>query len=827
MASSAALAPPSEPIHATPSPASSSRRPAPVPSFAAAFGAASDSEYDGPRPPKSGNSTASVESTGPLTPNEVPPLARSSYPLNKHPQMPRDSSTSRLKRADFAVPQIPPFKGSAAPPDEGAGSAASSSSRPSASAPPPSASVSVLSRSDSGAARRVSHPSVFSFPAPAPPNPRPSSSTTTGLGIEGVGVGAAGAKEALVIEGLGEPPAPVDGSGGKEGRRGSLKRVLISDEEDELASVREAAAPAVQAGSAAGGDAGEGDPLLPLPLQQPPSQPALAHRDSASSLRRAGSSSPQQGRDSPPSSSNKRQRIVHSPLQSLADTASNILATTSATPTPSVLASQPAHPPAGSAPQLRRRDSATISAVPSPLSARRGSVIAVASEDGRTSGSGLAKRRGHRPPAVTTAGPTPHTTLSAHPRASLSAAPGHTFIDSFGTLRSAPIEIPSVLVGSPMEATFAAQAARERDMRASLPGGPSSARETAPAPRRQSGGTAGGAQPQPPLVSSSTYYIRPSQPFGPGAGFSSQGSSSQQRPPSQGGMSPRSSAASKDRERLAAPSAQGPPPPRLPPMRTSAPNGTYSLPPSARGGGGPHSSGPTYHHSGPLYPPPHSASGSFHYGPPSPLPPLSASVAAPGAPTAPSPSFSALPPHSAGLVAPAHPSAAAAGAASSGSSKQAFMSLFSTFYDSLSDSRILTSSLDSQLHRAAQLLHTLQQAEATFEGALSDVRRDADARFRAIEDRVARLEAGARRGSGSSAAGMPPAARSSGALEERLERLERLLAEREADGPTDGSGGPRRPSDGTASTTSSGAVADTEAGGPASEARDDEMDASA
>ncbi|GJN94521.1 hypothetical protein Rhopal_007604-T1 [Rhodotorula paludigena] len=773
MSSSAALAPSSEPIHAIPSPASSSRRPAPLPSFAAAFGAASDNEYDGPRPPKSGNSTASVESTGPLTPNEVLPPARSSYPLNKHSHMPQDSSTSKLKRADFAVPQIPPFKGSAAPPEGGAASAASSSSRPSASAPPPSA----------GAARRVSHPSVFSFPAPAPLNPRPSSSTTTGLGIEGVGVGAAGAKEALVIEGLGEPPAPADGSGGKEGRRGSLKRVLISDEEDELATQEETP--------------------------------------------EKGSSSPQQGRDSPPSSSNKRQRIVHSPLQSLADTASNILATTNATPTPSVLASQPAHPPAGSAPQLRRRDSATISAVPSSLSARRGSAIAVVSEDGRTSGSGLAKRRGHRPPAVTTAGPTPHTTLSAHPRASLSAAPGHTFIDSFGTLRSAPIEIPSVLVGSPMEATFAAQAAREREMRASLPGGPSSARETAPAPRRQSGGTAGGAQPQPPLVSSSTYYIRPSQPFGPGAGFSSQGSSSQQRPPSQGGMSPRSSAASKDRERLAAPSAQGPPPPRLPPMRTSAPNGTYSLPPSARGGGGPHSSGPTYHPSGPPYPPPHSASGSFHYGPPSPLPPLSASVAAPGAPTAPSPSFSALPPHSAGLVAPAHPSAVAAGAASSGSSKQAFMSLFSTFYDSLSDSRILTSSLDSQLHRAAQLLHTLQQAEATFEGALSDVRRDADARFRAIEDRVARLEAGARRDSGSSAAAMPPATRRSGALEERLERLERLLAEREADGPTDGSGGPRRPSDGTASTTSSGAVADTEAGGPSSEARDDEMDASA
>lgn len=155
------------------------------------------------------------------------------------------------------------------------------------------------------------------------------------------------------------------------------------------------------------------------------------------------------------------------------------------------------------------------------------------------------------------------------------------------------------------------------------------------------------------------------------------------------------------------------------------------------------------------------------------------------------------------------------------------MSLFSTFYDSLSDSRILTSLLDSQLHRAAQLLHTLQQAEATFEGALSDVRRDADARFRAIEDRIARLEAGAMRDSGSSAAGVPPAARSSVALEERLKRLERLLAEREADGPMDGSGGPRRPSDGTASTTSSGAVADTEAGGPASEARDDEMDASA
>lgn len=77
--------------------------------------------------------------------------------------------------------------------------------------------------------------------------------------------------------------------------------------------------------------------------------------------------------------------------------------------------------------------------------------------------------------------------------------------------------------------------------------------------------------------------------------------------------------------------------------------------------------------------------------------------------------------------------------------KAAFLSLFETFYDSLGDSRVLSSNLDDQLRRSAVLLTTLQQSTATFE-TLLDKRLDDMARghtrdLQVLERRLERIEA--------------------------------------------------------------------------------------
>ena len=577
---------------------------------------------------------------------------------------------------------------------------------------------------------------------------------------------------------------------------------------------------------------------FPHPLRPPLPPPPLVHRQSdpvvAAHRPRTGSSSPNSS-----SATNKRRRTSRpTPLDSLATTATDLLAAAPA-PTPStstatqggiplstLVLGQPVQEQHQRELDRRRSSASQASAPPQPPapvpSSRRGSVVA--SQQEPAGSSSLAKRRGHRPPTVATGPPLPPG--PATHRGLFSAAHGDA---PYSALRSAPLDIPSVLVGSPMEATFAARA-RERANAAGaeLPpmrngGGPSSssaARDSVGAPRRQSQGA---VHAQPPLVSSSTYYIRPNQPLGPGHSFP---------PLPQTATSPRSSAPPKEQGRHV----------RLPSLTrstgsTRAPHQHHHAQPSSQSSmQGYHLHHPQLH----AHRDPSSSSSAWHGGPPpggplSPLPPLGESMPAPGAPGGPplpSPAFTTLPPHSAGLnphapyhlgtrpgsshgapPPPLHPPISSHvqhghSSGSSPSSKQAFLSLFSTFYDSLSDSRVLTSSLDQQLVRAAQLLTTLQQAEAALDAAVLDVRREGERRWTMIEERLVRLESGG----GGRVGGAPTG------LEERLAKLERMLLEREVlDGVRRHSGD---------STTSSGGVADSEAsaGAGASEVRDEDME---
>lgn len=142
----------------------------------------------------------------------------------------------------------------------------------------------------------------------------------------------------------------------------------------------------------------------------------------------------------------------------------------------------------------------------------------------------------------------------------------------------------------------------------------------------------------------------------------------------------------------------------------------------------------------------------------------------------------------------------------SASSKTAFLSLFSTFYDSLSDSRILSRTLESQIHKSTALLTTLQDSGRVFEELLEarvgKVARDQARETELIERRLKRLEGrvggrreeeeeseeeresegeGEDRGSPVKKVKVPQES-----VWERLERLEKLLAARgiEADPPT-------------------------------------------
>ncbi|BGP27814.1 hypothetical protein JCM10295v2_006792 [Rhodotorula toruloides] len=695
-------------------------------------------------------------------------------------------SSHKLKRGDFAVAPIPPFRGARG---ERRHSTASGPPPPL----PPNTPASAVPRSLTKNDRRVSYPSVFaapsvfsvfSLPAPGPPNRTPvPNGITTGLGIEGVGVGVAGSKEALVVERLGEAP-----SSGNGGRRGSLKRVLVSDEEDQLA-------PVVQANGSAHSSGMNGRvPSIPLPLQRPPSLP---RHDSATSLdrRRADSSSPKHslgpngegagggGRGGgSPTLSNKRPRTRLSPLDSLADTATSILsasapassqhnphnqstqapASSSRVPISSLL-SGPVSSSATSALEAskaikeqqqreidRRREAAGLAAGPAPgsvqaalgkLRAQQQASTAPAST--ATGGGGLAKRRGHRPPAVATGSSAASASHRRNASTSHAVGPAHDFALHHAPLRSAPaVEIPSVLVGSPLEATFAARAVAAREAPAMRPSASSSGATASSTSkkdsRRQSGGapTQQQAQPQPPLVSSSSYYIRPNQPLGPGVAF----------PPA---PAPSTSPFGRKDD----PKQTGP---RLPPIsrmtsasRVAQPQPQrqqqQQQPPPPPPPGFSHSSQSALAHLPAYYPPPQHLP---HYPPHSPLT---------SAPLGPAPLTPLYPSHPASTPAP-----------TGSASKQAFLGLFSTFYDSLSDSRVLTHSLDHQVQRANAVLSTLQQAEgqleALVETRVGEVRREWDEKWRGVEERLERLERSAALGPSDGSAG----------LEERLVRLERL-----------------------------------------------------
>lgn len=111
-------------------------------------------------------------------------------------------------------------------------------------------------------------------------------------------------------------------------------------------------------------------------------------------------------------------------------------------------------------------------------------------------------------------------------------------------------------------------------------------------------------------------------------------------------------------------------------------------------------------------------------------------------------------------------------------SKAAFLSLFSDFYDSLSDSRVLTYTLEEQIRKSSTLLHSLQESGKIFEemldtrvqGVVHDMSRD----LQLCENRIVRLEraVGGRVDRPMSETGLGGPERG---MSERLEKLERLL----------------------------------------------------
>ncbi|GAA6024839.1 hypothetical protein JCM10207_000632 [Rhodosporidiobolus poonsookiae] len=834
------------------------------------------------QPPTSAGSTSSIDQDEAVTPPEGPPPSFPPIPTSlkmpsPHPPQGNTagpSSASRTHLSSFTLAEIPPFRGA---PSRRTSTSSPDSQRPStssSSAYHPSALPSAVSHSHTAAepaSRRASVASVFSLPRPSTSQPadgrghpsglsrsHPAPPVATGLGIEGVGVGHGGVKEALVIERLGET------SGAN--RRGSLKRVLHSDDdEDSLrALVR----------SRDGDRSRMEHDSVPLPLQQPP---ALHHRASvsplASSARRAGSSSPQQpprhSPTQPHSQPHKRPRKL-SPLDSLATTATELLGrpstgSSSASSSTFVLG----HAVPASAEQAAALDSARAmreqqqreidrrrgGPPPGPLEGAFGKLEKIrqavvgsgaqqaqtrpgsreGEDDRPTSGSGgssFGKRRGHRPAPVNTASSGSSAGGSALGSARALAHPYHLPSAGETTPRSAALEIPSVLVGSPVDPSFAARAAREiapgqqaRAAGAAGVGAPAGAQPSSAGPMRRHSrsvamrdgerererererderplsSSAGSAphhlqraqqqqqQQQPPLVSSSTYYIRPNQPLGPGVPFPSATAS---------GSTPTSATATNKALPPAPAPAPGPPPKSAGTGRPVSP-----VPPTYH----PLQQPGSAHYAQAHHPHAHSLPHGHPHGHPhaaSHLPPRSATTtrASPSVAAAQIPS--SAPP---GVSSHAHPHASgpltggsSASSASSSSSKQAFLSLFSTFYDSLSDSRILTSSLEGHISRAAQLLNTLQQAEGVLERIADERAAEGERRVEErmtqwegrlgrLEERVGRVErlAGAGAGAGEKEAGGAAlqARRGSGesavssaasAVEERLERIERALA---------------------------------------------------
>ncbi|KAI8446227.1 hypothetical protein BY996DRAFT_6422858 [Phakopsora pachyrhizi] len=94
------------------------------------------------------------------------------------------------------------------------------------------------------------------------------------------------------------------------------------------------------------------------------------------------------------------------------------------------------------------------------------------------------------------------------------------------------------------------------------------------------------------------------------------------------------------------------------------------------------------------------------------------------------------------------PSVASGGSAGSSAlgipPKNMFLQLFDTFYDSLSDSKILQSNLEDQIRRSAQLLNLLQQSSGVFEKMLDDrvrvIQTEYTRDLQLLEGRIEKLE---------------------------------------------------------------------------------------
>lgn len=157
------------------------------------------------------------------------------------------------------------------------------------------------------------------------------------------------------------------------------------------------------------------------------------------------------------------------------------------------------------------------------------------------------------------------------------------------------------------------------------------------------------------------------------------------------------------------------------------------------------------------------------------------------------------------------------------SSKAAFLDLFSNFYDSLGDSRVLSRTLDDQLRRSATLLQTLHDSARTLEDAVDRRTRsfmeEVSVDMQGLDRRLARIEQAlsieaerpmsrsqqARRSSGAGSSTSPPPPASSSDMAARLERLESLMP-----------AGPVRTDSDLTTPTTAGMTSDSTMGGRAS-----------
>ncbi|GAA5907239.1 uncharacterized protein JCM6883_006189 [Sporobolomyces salmoneus] len=445
---------------------------------------------------------------------------------------------------------------------------------------------------------------------------------------------------------------------------------------------------------------------------------------------------PQSSERSPPnSSSSKRARTSHGPLDSLAATATDILSSSgSASPSPiSTTSNSSSTPPTTAATSI-----ASLIGPPSDAQSKEHQAVfehsrylreqqqreiekrRIASGGGQNSNqppvgsvqaalgklkpnndqrprnpereregeergaeTGLAKRRGHRPPAVST---------NSFPPPSNSVVAVTSARSYEEAMRSAPPGIPSVLVGSPVEATWAARNAKG--------GGGGASSTSNPNAQRQSTSTSGGGGGNP-SSSSSTYPQAPNH-SNSRSSFSIP-SASHPRGHSHQPPSSHLTSAHQPRDR-----------PQHHSANLNAPS--HSNPPNL--------SPTTPHHSYPLH-----QSTSYdrnQQGSGTRLPPLNLMHLRTGGPNSSSSSSHPYPSHphshsqpplqSAPIPSPPPPPQSQSHSHSQQSaSKSAFLSLFSTFFDSLQDSQILTSTLSHQISRSQSLLATLQQSEVVLE----------------------------------------------------------------------------------------------------------------